>query len=66
MGALRRADQMAVALEVRGFNSGRPRTSYQRTAWNSGDTVALLLVMSVALLYVCLWRLGYGRIAVMP
>lgn len=31
MGALRRADQMAIALEVRGFNSGRSRTSFQRT-----------------------------------
>lgn len=66
MGALRRADQMAVALEVRGFNSGRPRTSYQRVSWNGGDTLALLVVFSIAVLYLCFWRLGYGRIAVMP
>ena len=66
MGALRRADQMAVALEVRGFNSGRPRTIYQRVAWRIGDTLALLVVLSITLLYLCFWQLGYGRIAIMP
>src|SRR5206468_3908909 len=30
IGALRRADRMAMALELRGFNSGRPRTTYLR------------------------------------
>lgn len=66
MGALRRADQMAVALEVRGFNSGRTRTSYQRVLWNGGDTLALFTVFSLAVLYVYFWRLGYGRIPVLP
>ena len=66
MGALRRADHMAVALEVRGFNSGRPRTSYQRISWNGEIRLALLVVFSIAVVYLCFWRLGYGRIAVMP
>src|SRR5262249_7014073 len=30
IGALRRADRMAMALELRGFNSGRARTTYVR------------------------------------
>src|SRR5215471_74333 len=64
MGALRRADQMAIALEVRGFNSGRLRSSYQRTAWTGGDVVALLTVLGVTVIYVSLWRAGYGRISV--
>jgi energy-coupling factor transport system permease protein len=64
MGALRRADQMAIALEVRGFNSGRPRTSYQRAPWERGDLLALLVVLGVTVVYVGLWRAGYGRISV--
>jgi energy-coupling factor transport system permease protein len=64
MGALRRADQMAIALEVRGFNSGRPRTSYQRAPWQVGDVLALLVVLGVTVVYLGLWRAGYGRISV--
>ena len=62
MGALRRADQMAIALEVRGFNSGRPRTSFQRTPWRWGDTVALVTVLSITVIYLSFWYTGYGRI----
>lgn len=64
MGALRRADQMAIALEVRGFNSGRTRTSYQRAPWRIGDVLALLAVLSVTVVYLGLWQAGYGRISV--
>jgi len=62
MGALRRADQMAIALEVRGFNSGRPRSSFQRAYWRMSDVLALLVVVGVTLVYLSLWRAGYGRI----
>ncbi|MGH7966819.1 MAG: energy-coupling factor transporter transmembrane component T family protein [Candidatus Binatia bacterium] len=62
MGALRRADQMAIALEVRGFNSARPRTSYQRTPWQVSDTLALLAVCGVTVIYLGLWWAGYGQI----
>jgi energy-coupling factor transporter transmembrane protein EcfT len=55
---------MAIALEVRGFNSGRPRTSYQRAPWRMGDVLALLAVLGVTVIYVSLWRAGYGRISV--
>ena len=63
MGALRRADQMAIALEVRGFNSGRPRSSFQRAPWRISDVFALLVVLGVTLVYLGMWRAGYGRIA---
>jgi energy-coupling factor transport system permease protein len=62
MGALGRADQMAIALEVRGFNSGRPRSSYQRMPWTGGDVLALIIVLGVTVVYLSLWRSGYGRI----
>ena len=62
MGALRRADQMAIALEVRGFNSGTPRTFYQRAPWRTSDLLTLLAVLSVTLVYLGLWWAGYGQI----
>lgn len=63
MGALRRADQMAIALEARGFNSNRPRTSFQRIGWTGEDTCALLVVLGVTIFYLSLWKAGYGRIS---
>ncbi len=62
MGALRRADQMSIALEVRGFNSGRPRSSFQRAPWTGADTLAVIAVLAVTALYLSLWSAGYGRI----
>lgn len=62
MGVLRRADHMAIALEVRGFNSGVRRTSYVRAPWRWSDTEALLVVMGIVFVYLGLWWAGYGRI----
>lgn len=62
MGALRRAEQMAIALEVRGFGSGRRRTSYLRAPWRPGDTLALFVVGALMLGYLFLWQQGYGRV----
>jgi energy-coupling factor transport system permease protein len=42
IGGLRRADQMAFALEVRGFSSGRPRTSLPRPGFAAGDVMLVL------------------------
>jgi energy-coupling factor transport system permease protein len=64
MGVLRRADHMAIALEVRGFNSGSPRTSYLRAPWRISDTLALSVVLVITLTYLGLWWAGYGRIEV--
>lgn len=64
MGVLRRADQMAIALEVRGFNAKvHRRTSYVRAPWRWSDTQALLILMGIACVYLGLWWAGYGRIA---
>ncbi len=63
MTALRRADGMAMALEARGFQSGRSRTVYERYALRASDAVALLLVLGVAGLSVVLWYRGYSVVA---
>jgi energy-coupling factor transport system permease protein len=59
LGALRRADRMAMALEVRGFNSGRPRSAYPRPPFGSRDAVALSVAAGLAVTYVVLWSSGW-------
>lgn len=63
VGALRRADRMAMALELRGFNSGRPRTTYLRATAAARDVVAMLIAGGVAAVYVAIWSRGLGTIA---
>lgn len=66
IGALRRADRMAMALELRGFNSGRPRTTYLRAHAHVRDAVAGTIAAGVLALYVALWFTGMGRLATQP
>jgi energy-coupling factor transport system permease protein len=58
LGALRRADRMAMALETRGFNSGRPRTVYPHAAFGAVDLMALAVPLAVAGIYLWLWAVG--------
>jgi energy-coupling factor transport system permease protein len=60
MGALRRADRMAMALELRGFNSGRPRTTWLRARAGRGDAVAATALVAMVAVYLTLWRTGAG------
>jgi energy-coupling factor transport system permease protein len=62
MGALRRADRMAMALELRGFNSGRPRTTFLRAAAGRADFVAAAIALGTVSLYLALWRAGAGAL----
>ena len=66
IGALRRADRMAMALELRGFNSGRPRTIYLRARAGPADAVAGMLAAATAVVYVALWATGTGQLAPLP
>jgi energy-coupling factor transport system permease protein len=62
IGALRRADRMAMALELRGFNSGRPRTTYLRARPHPRDAVAGVVAAGVLAVYVGLWLTGLGHV----
>jgi len=62
IGALRRADRMAMALELRGFNSGRPRTTYLRARAGRADAVAGIVVVATTAAYLALWASGVGRL----
>lgn len=62
VGALRRADRMAMALELRGFNSGRPRTTFLRATATRRDLVAGVLALALAVAYLTLWAHGLGTL----
>jgi energy-coupling factor transport system permease protein len=58
MGALRRADGMAMALEARGFQSSGPRTTFEQFPFRRSDTLALGIAIAVAFGYLALWYVG--------
>ena len=62
IGALRRADRMAMALELRGFNSGRPRTTYLRASAGTADLVAGGLAVATVITYLTFWVTGAGAL----
>ncbi len=62
IGALRRADHMAMALELRGFNSGRPRTTFLRARAGWRDAVAATVALATMTTYVGLWASGVGKL----
>jgi len=64
MGALRRADGMAMALEARGFQSSQTRTSFEQFAFGSYDGLALCVAALLAAVYLGLWYSGYATVPV--
>ena len=64
IGALRRADGMAMALEARGFQSDHSRTTYEFYAFRGSDAAALALAVAIACLYLVLWKLGYTAVPI--
>jgi energy-coupling factor transport system permease protein len=66
LGALRRADRMAMALELRGFNSGHPRTTYLRARAGWADAVAGASVAATMVAYLVLWSRGLGALGPLP
>lgn len=63
VGALRRADRMAMALEQRGFNSGRPRTTWVRARAGAADVVVLSACVALMGLYLAVWWNGWGALS---
>jgi energy-coupling factor transport system permease protein len=63
MTALRRADGMAMALEARGFQSNRPRTSLQHYSFGLVDTAASVVLLVLLLAYLTLWWRGVLSLA---
>lgn len=52
VSAFKRAEDLAVAMEVRGYKGGEGRTRYRQLKWDFRDTIAMIvLVMLVSSLY---------------
>jgi energy-coupling factor transport system permease protein len=62
MGALRRADAMAMALEARGFGRAAVRTTYVRSRFGTRDLVATAAIAIVVGGYLWMWAHGYGKL----
>jgi energy-coupling factor transport system permease protein len=60
MGALRRADAMALALETRGFGRRTRRTRFARSRFALRDVGVAALLLGVVAVYLCAWAYGYG------
>jgi len=64
MGVLRRADQMAMALDARGFQRGTARTALDPHRVRVADVVAVMVLVSIAAAYVWLSATGALRLVV--
>jgi energy-coupling factor transport system permease protein len=64
MGALRRANNMAMALEARGFGAGAIPTSYLQYRTHSRDVIAFTALLALGIGYFLIYYSGYGAIAV--
>lgn len=58
VSAFERADQLANAMEARGYDPNRPRTRYKVLKMTSIDWIALGLSILVLVIDICLWRMG--------
>jgi energy-coupling factor transport system permease protein len=47
ISSFRKADELALALDARGFRSGQTRTSFQRLIFKTGDYLFLSLILAV-------------------
>ncbi|MEK4427449.1 energy-coupling factor transporter transmembrane component T family protein [Solibacillus sp. FSL K6-1523] len=48
VSAFKRAEDLATAMEVRGYRGGEGRTRYRQLKWDLKDTVSLVLLLAVA------------------
>lgn len=50
VSAFKRAEDLATAMEVRGYRGGEGRTKYRQLKWTAKDTVSLVLLVVVAII----------------
>jgi energy-coupling factor transport system permease protein len=63
MGALRKANNMAMALEARGFGYSARPTSYVHYEMSALDVVMLISMLGLGTVYFLIYYSGYGAIA---
>ena len=58
ISAFQRAEDLAIAMEVRGYDTQKIRTSYRRLEWQFKDTITLILIIPIAIILFGLKYLG--------
>lgn len=48
IGSFKRAEELAIAMEARGYRGGEGRTRYRQLRWGLVDTLMLLLLVVIA------------------
>ena len=53
VGSFKRADELAVAMEARGYRGGEGRTKYRALAWHMGDSLLIgsLILLTILLIW---------------
>lgn len=54
ISSFKRAEELAVAMEARGYNGGEGRTKYRQLTWGAVDTAMLLFLAAVTILLIVL------------
>lgn len=49
ISAFKRADDLAIAMEARGYNASNVRTTYRNLNWRMRDTLALSTIIIIAI-----------------
>ncbi|WP_053361336.1 energy-coupling factor transporter transmembrane protein EcfT [Bacillus sp. FJAT-27251] len=52
ISSFKRAEELAVAMEARGYKGGEGRTKYRQLQWKSTDTMMILLLLAVTALLI--------------
>ncbi|SIR34423.1 energy-coupling factor transport system permease protein [Priestia flexa] len=54
IGSFKRAEELAIAMEARGYRGGEGRTKYRQLTWGAADTIMLitLVCLAVGLLFI--------------
>lgn len=58
ISAFQRAEDLAIAMEVRGYDANTERTSYRELQWKVKDTIVVLLIIPIAVVLFVLKYLG--------
>ncbi|MGZ2416537.1 energy-coupling factor transport system permease protein [Staphylococcus caledonicus] len=58
ISAFQRAEELAIAMEVRGYDADTQRTSYRKLEWRLNDTMCLLSIIPIAIVLFVLKYIG--------
>lgn len=58
ISAFQRAEDLAIAMEVRGYDANTERTSYRELQWKVKDTIVVLLIIPIAVVLFVLKYIG--------